>query len=370
MSQPKFARAAVLRAFGQPLAVEEVQVPSQIEPGALLVRIELCSVCGTDVHLAHGGLAIKVNLPVILGHEMVGRVIAMGTGSGMDSMGHKLREGDRVVWSHAFCGNCFHCTLARQPFLCSNKRMYMYESLEHHPYLMGGFAEFGYVLPQSGRVRVPDGVPTELATLSSCAFRSVMNAFDQIGDIGPSDTVVIQGSGPLGILATGVARIRGVKKIVVVGAPEARLGLSTEFGADEVMSVESTSVAERLERVRALTEGRGADVVFDFSGHASAFIEGLDLVRAGGRYMVAGQTSKTTATMAPSAITLKNIHVQGSLSADISHYYKALEFVDKYQGELPFHKMLTNHYSLETVNTALTQMAKGLEIKPLINPWQ
>ena len=138
MNHPEFARSAVLRAFGEPLAVEEVQVPRTLEPGALLVRIEVCSICGTDVHLAHGNLAIKVNLPIILGHEMVGRVIAIGDGAHADSLGQPLKTGDRVVWSHAYCGNCFHCTLARQPFLCANKRMYMYESMEKPPYLMVG----------------------------------------------------------------------------------------------------------------------------------------------------------------------------------------------------------------------------------------
>jgi D-arabinose 1-dehydrogenase-like Zn-dependent alcohol dehydrogenase len=370
MKRPEVARAAVLRKFGEPLAVEEVRVPESLEPGALLVKIELCSICGTDVHLAHGNLAIKVNLPVILGHEMVGRIIEFGPGSEVDSMGQKLQLGDRVLWSHAYCGQCFHCTVARQPFLCSNKRMYMYESMERAPYLMGGFAEFGYVLPRSGRVRVPDDVPDELASLSSCAFRSVVNAFEQIGGVGPNDTVVIQGSGPLGILATGMARVMGAKRLITLGAPAARLELAQAFGADHVIAVDGAGGHEaRLARVRELTDGRGADIVLEFSGHPDAFAQGLDMVRNGGRYMLAGQTSKATTSFAPSAITLKNVHVQGSLSADISHYHKALEFISRHQKTLPFGRMITNRYHLGTVNQALDQMALGAEIKPIVQPW-
>lgn len=335
------------------------------------MKIEVCSICGTDVHLAHGNLAIKVNLPVILGHEMVGRVVAFGEGAQTDSVGQRLQIGDRVVWSHAYCGQCFHCTSARQPFLCSNKRMYMYESMEKAPYLMGGFSEYGYVLPRSGRVRVPDDVPDELASLSSCAFRSVMNAFDQIGAIGSSETVVIQGSGPLGILATGVAQTLGARRVITLGAPAARLSLARDFGAERVIDISEDKPFESvLDEVRSLTDGRGADLVFDFSGHPSAFAQGLDLVRSGGRYMVAGQTSKASASFLPSAITLKNVHIQGSLSADISHYHKALSFISQHQRRLPFERMITNRYGLGQVNEAIEQMSKGAEIKPLILPWQ
>ena len=369
MNRPDFARAAVLRQFGAPLAVEEVQVPKSLEPGALLVKIDVCSICGTDVHLAHGNLAIKVNLPVILGHEMVGRIIEVGPGSEVDSLGQTLRVGDRVVWAHAYCGHCYHCTVARQPFLCGNKRMYMYESMERPPYLMGGFAEYGYVLPRSGRVRVPDDVAGELASLSSCAFRSVVNAFDQIGAISPSDSVVIQGCGPLGILATGLARTMGAKRVITLGAPAARLQLASDFGADRVLSVEGTTHEARLAMVRELTEGRGADLVFEFSGHPDAFAQGMDMVRSGGRYMVAGQTSKATTAFQASSITLKNVHVQGSLSADISHYYKALNFISQHQKNLPFERMISNRYTLGTVNEALEQMSLGAEIKPLVMPW-
>ena len=369
MKRPEYAKAAVLREFGKPLAVEEVQVPRELEAGALLVKIEVCSICGTDVHLAHGALAIKVNLPVILGHEMVGRVIEVGPHANIDSMGQHVKVGDRVIWAHSYCGHCFQCTQAKQPYLCINKRMYMYESMEKHPFLMGGFAEYGYVLPTSGRVKVPDDVDSTLASLSSCAFRSVMNAFDQIGGISSSDTVVIQGAGPLGILATGVARIRGAKKVITIGAPEQRLSLATDFGADEVLSVTGMDTAERLERVKALTQGRGGDVVFDFSGVPGAFAEGMDLVRSGGRYMVAGQTSKGKIEFQPSLITLKNVHLQGSISADISHYHKALEFISQHQHSLPFGRMLTNRYGLGTINEALAGMSAGNEIKPLVLPW-
>lgn len=363
---PDHSRAAVLRRFGDPLTLEEVPIPAEIEPGAILVRTSACSICGTDVHLWQGSLALKVDLPVILGHEMVGRIVKMGAGTGRDSVGQPLREGDRICWTHTACGSCFFCTVARQPTLCENRRAYMYETMERAPYLLGGFTEYGYVLPQSGRIRVPDNVPDDLASLSSCAFRSVMNGFDNLGGVTPMDSVCIQGSGPLGLLATAVAAVSGAKRIVVVGAPDDRLELAREFGATDLISIDRAGPDERLEVVRSLTSGRGADVVMEFTGHPAAFAEGLELVRKGGRYLVVGQLGEGSTTIKPSTIVKKNVRVVGSFSGAAKDYFKALDFVSRHQRDIPFGKMITGRYGLSEVNTALERMRRLQEIKPLI----
>jgi D-arabinose 1-dehydrogenase-like Zn-dependent alcohol dehydrogenase len=371
MSYPESSRAAVVREFGEPLSIERVPVPQELEPNALLVEIEVSSICGTDVHLWQGSLSLNVDLPVILGHEMVGRIIAIGAGAERDSVGQRLEVDDRVVWAHSDCGKCYFCTVSRQPTLCLNRRQYMYESMEKPPYLMGGFAQHGYVLPGSGRVRVPDGVASTLASLSSCAFRSVINAVDQTGAISAADTVVIQGTGPLGILATGVCKLAGAKRVIAIGAPSSRLELALEFGADQTISIEEHSDPEdRTQIVAEETDGLGADVVFEFSGHPAAFAEGLDFVRKGGRYMVGGQLGTGSVQMQPSLITKKNLSVLGSYSGDASHYWKALQFIDEHKTRLPFHKLLTNEYGLEEVTVALRQMQSFQEIKPLVYPWR
>ena len=84
---PSYSQAAGLRQFRTPLRIEEVPVPKEIEPGAILTRVETCSICGTDVHLWQGSLALKVELPVIIGHEMVGRIVALGAGAERDAIG-------------------------------------------------------------------------------------------------------------------------------------------------------------------------------------------------------------------------------------------------------------------------------------------
>ena len=106
------SKAAVVRSFKAPIEIEEVPIPYDLEAGALLVRTEMGSVCGTDVHLWQGSLSAKIELPVILGHEMVGRIVALGSRADCDSVGQKLRMGDRIVWTHTSCGSCFFCTVA------------------------------------------------------------------------------------------------------------------------------------------------------------------------------------------------------------------------------------------------------------------
>lgn len=364
---PDFARAAVLRSFKAPLAIEAVPVPRDLESGALLVKIEACSICGTDVHLWQGTLALTVNLPVILGHEMVGRVVAVGAGAGSDSVGQPLAVGDRVLYTHTACGTCFYCTTERKPTLCVNRRAYMYENMEEPPYLLGGFAEYGYVLPQAGRVKVPDNVPDELASLSSCALRSVMNAFSQLGAIEPSQTVVVQGAGPLGLLATANARVRGARRIIVIGAPAARLELAREFGADEVIDIGSTTPAERLARVQEATQGRGADLVLEFTGVPAAFVEGLELCRRGGRYLIVGQLGEGKVEFAPSLIVKKNLNLIGSFSGDARSYALALDFISTHRDNFPFARMITGRYKLDEVNLALERMRRLEETKPVMS---
>lgn len=367
MNHPRSTRAAVVRAFGEPISIEEVPVPAELEPGALLVEIVACSMCGTDLHLWEGSLALRVDLPAILGHEMVGAVVAAGPGAGVDSFGRRLRPGDRVIWSHAFCGHCPMCT-TKQPALCLNRRVYGYESIEKPPYILGGFAQHAYVLPGSGRVRVPDEIPDPLASMASCALRSVVNAVRQGGPVEAGQTVVVQGAGTLGVLATGLYKMAGAGRVITIGAPDGRLGLARDFGADDVISIEVAEPAERLRLVREATGGLGADLVAEFSGHPAAFAEGLELLRPGGRYVVAGQLGGASAAVAPGLITKKNLTVRGSFSGDVEHYEAALAFLRRHRGELPFEKLVSSSYPLSEINTALTRMRAQQEIKPVLYP--
>ncbi len=171
MSLPKTARAAVVAEYGKPIEIRELPVPreDELEPGALLVRVDVASICGSDVHQWDGmtqALA-PAQLPIVLGHEMMGTVVTFGPGPREDSIGQPLKEGDRLLWKHVYCGQCHECRVQHTPTLCRRKKQYMRTNCERFPYLVGGFAQYCYVFPPSGRVRIPDDVPDGVAAAAS-----------------------------------------------------------------------------------------------------------------------------------------------------------------------------------------------------------
>jgi threonine dehydrogenase-like Zn-dependent dehydrogenase len=366
---PSTCIAAVLTATTEPLELIPVQVPKQIEPGAMLVKTELATICGSDVHIWKGAFSAEaLKLPVILGHEMVGRVVAFGRGAEHDSVDTPLQLGDRVIWEAESCGSCYACTVLRQPQLCEKRRLLSLLGCTEYPYLTGTFSEYCYVLPNAGRVRVPDNVESEWASAASCALRTVMHAFDRLGRVGHWETLVIQGAGPLGLFAAAVAKRAGAAKVIVVGGPEERLSLARSWGADETVTVESSDPAARAEAIRELTAGAGADIVMELSGAPGAFSEGLDFLRVGGRYVVVGQVGAARDPVLTAAITRKDATILGSWSATIGHYWQALEFLRLTCDQIDYRQLISGRYRLSDVNTALERMASFQEIKPALYP--
>jgi threonine dehydrogenase-like Zn-dependent dehydrogenase len=370
-SIPDTCKAAALLAPGEPLAVIDVPLPTGLEPGAILVRNTSATVCATDVHLWEGSVGSKdagSQFPVILGHEMTGRVVRFGDGVAADSIGQPLREGDRIVWTHGFCGQCTNCVVEHQPTVCTNRRGYMFSKCTEYPYLTGGFAEYCYVYPTSGRIRVPDEVSDELASASSCALRTVVHGFDRLGSLDDRHTVVIQGSGPLGLFAVAKAVTSGPANVIVVGGPKGRLALAEEWGASRTIDVtEITDPATRQQLVQDYTGGRGADVVIEVSGAPSAFPEGMQLLRPGGRYLIIGQIHSQSLPFNASSIVLKHATLIGSNSGSVEHYWRGLEFLRHNAHRFAWLDMISNHYSLTDINEAFRNMRALTEIKPAID---
>jgi len=365
---PKTCLAALLKAYREPLEVEEVPLPQEIEPGAMLVRNDASSVCGSDMHAwdspPDGSLGVTSALPVVPGHEMVGRIADLGTVR-QDALGRTLKEGDRVIWSPAVCGRCFWCTVARRPSLCPNRRYYGVSSARAYPYVTGAFAEYTYVFPGSGIVKVPDGVKDHWASAASCALRSVVHAFERLGTLREPEIVVVQGTGPVGLFSIAMAARSGAAKVIAIGAPAARLEVARKWGAAEAISLDVPH-AERVNRVKELTGAMGADLVIEGSGARSAFVEGIELVRRGGRYLVIGQVGPDSVTFPPAAIVGKELDIIGSLSGNVSDYYKALCFLDNNRDRLDFDAMFPNRYQLKDIHSAFVAMHEWRDIKPVI----
>jgi D-arabinose 1-dehydrogenase-like Zn-dependent alcohol dehydrogenase len=123
---PKTCKAAILEEYCKPLQIREVPIP-EVQPGAILVKVEMAGICGTDVHQHKGDLTIKSPLPNIQGHETIGRIVKLGPGRVEDAAGEPLKVGDRIMWAHADCGECYWCEIARDPVLCASRSGYGFQ---------------------------------------------------------------------------------------------------------------------------------------------------------------------------------------------------------------------------------------------------
>ncbi len=363
------AKAAVLEKFGAPLTLQDYDLPARLEPGAALVRTEMAGICGTDVHLWKGELPIA--LPVILGHETVGRIVELGAGLECDWTSQPLKVGDRVTWTSATsCGQCYYCREKNQPTRCPHRRAYgIGYRCDQAPHFLGGYAEYHYLRPRVNVFRLPDDLPTESVIGAGCALITAIHGVERTG-IAWRDSIVVQGAGPVGISALAVAKSAGAGQVIVIGGPKHRLAMAKRFGADHVIDLDEVrDPAARLAEVRRLTGGYGADVVLECVGHPSAVVEGMELCRDGGKYLVLGHYCDAGPVMwNPHVITRKQLQVFGSWSSEPRHMKGAIEFLRATQKEFPFAEMVTHRFSVEQANEALQTTASWTAAKSAIVP--
>ena len=362
------AKATVLEKFGAPLVAREYPLP-EIEPGAALVRTEMAGICGTDVHLWKGELPIA--LPVILGHETVGRIEQLGAGLDHDWSGLPLKTGDRVAWTSATsCGKCYYCAEKRQPTRCPHRRAYgIGYRCDQSPYFLGGYAEFHYLRPGVNIFKLPDDLSTESVVGAGCALITAIHGVERTG-LEWRDNVVIQGAGPVGISALAVAKSAGAGQTILIGGPASRLEVARRFGADHTINLDEVKEPQaRIDEVRQLTGGYGADVVLECAGVPSAVVEGMEMCRDGGRYLVLGHYCNAgPISFNPHVITRKQLQVFGSWSSEPRHLKAALEFLRATPGQFPFHEMITHRFALDQCNEALATTAAWQCAKSVIVP--
>lgn len=363
------ARASVLEQFKAPLQLREYSLPTKPEPGAALVRTEMAGICGTDVHLWKGELPIT--LPLILGHETVGRIEQLGDGLEKDWNGAALKIGDRVTWtSSTSCGQCYYCLEKRQPTRCPHRRAYgIGYRCDEAPHFLGGYAEFHYLRPRVNIFKVPDDLPTEAVIGAGCALNTVIQGVERTG-LEWRDNVVVQGAGPVGIAALAVAKSSGAGQVIVLGAPKHRLEMAKRFGADHVIDIDEVKTpADRIAAIRKLTGGYGADAVLECVGSPSAIGEGMEMCRDGGKYLVLGHYCDAgPVSWNPHVVTRKQLQVIGSWSSEPRHLKAALEFLRATQQQFPFTEMVSHRFTLDQANEALATTASWKSAKSVLVP--
>ena len=279
--------------------MREVPWPKVPEQGAL-IQIAACGVCGTDQHILKGHWPKPLPWPFTLGHELAGVIVEIGAELTSDFMGKPIGVGSKLMLPPLMpCGFCDWCKhYPEQANKCLTPVYYgRYLGFDKPPHLWGGWAEYVYVdlgeLPGTKIYKLPDDMSLLLGSLSE-PLTSCIRAFNRAikaGGFKWNDTVVIQGTGPIGILAVAAAQEMGAGRVIAVGAPEnPRLALARDFGAEATVDIEKHRSAEaRIKAVRDIVGGYGADVVMDCSGHPSAGPEGIEFLRDGGTYVEMGQ---------------------------------------------------------------------------------
>jgi threonine dehydrogenase-like Zn-dependent dehydrogenase len=358
--------AAVLPKPQAPVEVRELPEP-ELEPNSALLEVELSEVCGTDVHLQQGRLA-GVPYPLIPGHVSVGRLGKI-RGRLLDTEGRPFSEGDRVTFLdvHGTCHACWHCLVAKATTRCPNRKVYgiTYGLTDG---LTGGWAQKLYLKPETRCLRLGEIEPEKFMA-GGCALPTALHAVERAG-VSLGDTVLVLGSGPVGLSAVILALMRGALRVFCIGGPRHRLEAARRAGAAAVLDIDEADEVGRGRWVHERTGGRGADVTIEATGVPAAVAQALRYTRDAGRVCVVGQyTDHGEVAFNPHLdLNKKHLDVRGCWGSDFSHFYRGVEIMADPERSRPWSLLKLERYGLGQADTALADVAAGRVVKALIAP--
>lgn len=375
-------RVATFSGPGSDPEMRDVAWPD-VPDNAALIKIGACGVCGTDMHILKGHWPKPLPWPFTLGHELAGVIVEKGASLNRDFMGKPIEVGSKIMLPPLMpCGTCDYCVhYPESANKCLTPVYYgRYLGFDKAPHLWGGWAEYVYVdldmLPGTKMYKLPDDMPLLLGSLSepltSC-IRAI-NRATRAGGFKWGDTVVVQGTGPIGILCIAAAQEMGAGRVIAVGAPEEpRLRLAREFGAEATVDIETAkSAEERIAQVRDIVGGFGADLVVDCSGHPTAGPEGIEFLRDGGTYVEMGQfTDAGSIETNWHRICSKDLNVLGSWAFTANDLPLGVDMLDRCRDKYPWRKMQTLFpFTVDGVKDAVGQAMAMKTVKSTIVPFE
>jgi len=328
-------KAAVYKG-GSTVAVETLAVP-EIGAGEILIRVESCGICHTDLK------KIEYNLlapPRIYGHETAGVVVRVGQNV------TRFQPGDRViVFHHIPCGNCFYCYRKLYAQCPVYKKVGVTAGFEPAG---GGFSQYVRVMDwivERGVEKIPEGVPFEIAAFVE-PLNTCLKAVHQC-DPQPEDVVLVQGQGPIGLLFTMLLKLRGCTILATDTIPR-RLELSKLCGATFAIDPRLEDVSAKL---KELTAGRGADIVFVATNVKGLVEEAVLSSRPGAKIMLFAQTSdKENIEFSGASICVGERSLLGSYSASVDIQKESADLV--FSGKLPLHLLISHRVPLDKIEFA------------------
>lgn len=349
------SKAAVFEGVPSQLVLKEIPTPSP-QGKEVLVRVEACTLCGSDLHSIEGRRRVPV--PTVLGHEIVGRIEAFGPGAPRaDVNGEVLAEGSRVVWSIvASCGKCFYCQ-RQLPQKCLKSVKYGHEAFRPGYELLGGLAEHCLLAEGTAILRVPDALDVETICPASCATATIVAAMESFETL-RHQVVCITGAGLLGLTAAAIARSRDAEGIIVVDPSEFRRHQACSFGATHVVAPD-----ELPSVVREVTHGHGVDLALEVSGAPDAFRSLWPQLRLGATMVLVGAVFPADPVpLALEQIVRRNLTIRGIHNYSPIHLSAAIQFLHATRN-FPFHKMVARWYPLNDVHEAVKDAQNPMNIR-------
>lgn len=333
------ARAQLYHGPGRPFELREIPLPDRLQPGEVLARIRLATVCGSDLHTVEGRRGAPT--PCVLGHEAVGTVLA--------SERPGVAEGERVTWTLAdSCGHCAPCTRWELPQKCTHLFKYGHAGLSDGSGLNGCYATHIILRPGTTVMRVPAALPDALAAPANCALATIVNALTPLP--AGCESALVQGGGLLGLYACAWLRHQGVRHVFCTDVSATRLALVARFGGTPVLAG-----PDLLPQIRAATSGHGVDLALEVTGSAAVIPEGVAALRPGGTYVWAGMVHPDTAlSLTGEAILRKCLTVRGVHNYAPHHLEAGLRFLADMQAVLPFQDLVSPPLPLEALQEAIT----------------
>jgi threonine dehydrogenase-like Zn-dependent dehydrogenase len=370
-------RAAVMTRPGE-LEVQRFAMPDP-EPGAVILRMSMSGICGTDKHTFRGEVMQyagtpherQIEYPLICGHENVGTIAATG-GTVLDSEGAPLRDGDRVVpAANVSCGECWYCRNGHPYYMCERLEDYGNSlNCSREPGLFGGWSEYMYLLPGTQLFRVPDELPDHVAVLTEPM--AVTHGFERARRLNDTfaETVVVFGVGPLGMCHLVKARLMGAGELIAIDRLPSRLERAGTFGATATLNASQLDGDELIARVREATGGRGADMILDCSGVPDTFVTSLRIARVGGTVVEAGAfVDMGPVSINPNAdICTKNVNVIGVGGETAESYKPAMNLLARNLTTLPLETFVSHRLPLEQAREGVELAQRDEAMKVVLSP--
>ena len=322
----------------------------------VLVRVRMSTICRSDIHSYQGHRPSPC--PGLLGHEIVGTIVALGEAVRRDMRDAPLAVGDRITWSEYFVPGRSHAReVLDLPQKAPGVDKYGHLSVDAPPHHHGGFGEYCYIRPDSWILRLPDTLSDAEATPINCGV-ATMCAVLEAADVQLGQSVAVQGLGLLGLYGCALARARGASTVIAIDDVPARRALATRFGATAVPTPEE-----------AASVARDVDVVIEVCGDPRALVDGIDWLRPGGRYVIAGLVNPASmVTLDANRLLRKCLTLIGVHNYHPRHLPQALAFVEANRDRFPFRELVDGLYPLEAVDRAMADAAARRVLRAAIVP--